>query len=203
MIEPLLQDLRYGARALRKNPGFTAVASLTLALGIGANTAVFSLVDGVLLRPLPYPTPEHLVSVTGTYPNGAFAAMRQQMQTLDVAAYADGHSFNLIGLGETVRLPGTLVSAELFTVLGVRPAVGRAFRQGEDAAGHDRFVILSHALWQQRFGSDPAVVGRSIGVQGVRREIVGVMPEDFRFPSAKTQLWIPLQYDPRNTTTSW
>src|SRR5262245_59664422 len=151
VIETLLQDLRYGARALRKSPGFTVIAALTLALGIGANTAVFSVVDGVLLRPLPYPAPDRLVSVTGTYPNGAFAAMRQQMRTLDVAAYADGHSFNLVGLGEAVRLPGTLVSAELFTVLGVRPALGRAFRSGEDTAGRDRFVILSHALWQQRF----------------------------------------------------
>ena len=162
MIETLLQDVRYGARALRKAPGFTAAAALTLALGIAANTAVFSVVDAVLLRPLPYPAPEQLVSITGTYPNGAFAEMRRQMRTMEVAAFADGHSFNMIGVGEAVRLAGTRVSAELFSVLGVRPALGRSFDPGEDTAGRDQVVILSHALWQQRFGSDATVIGRSI-----------------------------------------
>jgi predicted permease len=203
VIETLAQDLRYAARALRKNIGFTAVASLTLALGVGANVAVFSLVDGVLLQSLPYAAPDRLVSITGTYPNGAFAAMRAEVRTLDVAAYADGQSFNLVGLGEAVRLPGTRVSAELFTVLGVQPLLGRTFRPGEDTAGQDRFVILSHALWQQRFGSDPGVIGRSIELQGMRREIVGVMPDQFRFPSTRTQLWIPLSHDARDVTNSW
>ena len=203
MIETFLQDVRYGARALRKAPGFTAAAALTLALGIALNTAVFSVVDTVLLRPLPYPAPERLVSITGTYPNGAFAEMRRQMRTLDVAAFADGHSFNLIGVGEAARLAGTRVSAELFSVLGVRPALGRAFASGEDTAGRDQVVILSHALWQQRFAGDATVVGRSIELEGVRRQVIGVMPADFRFPSARTQFWLPLNHDPRNIVNSW
>ena len=202
-FDDVLQDARYAVRAMRKSPGYTAIAVLTLALGIGANTAVFSLVEGILLRPLAYSAPEMLVFVTGTYPNGAFAAMRQQLRTTDVAAYADGHSFNVMGLGQAARLPGTLISAELFSILGVRPALGRVFDSGEDVAGRDRSVILSDALWHQRFGSDPQVIGRSIELDGVRREIIGVMSKDLRFPSATTALWIPLHRDARDPQNSW
>jgi putative ABC transport system permease protein len=203
LVESLVQDLRYGARALRKSPGFTAVAVFTLALGIGANTAIFSLVDGILLVPLPYANPEQLVSVTGTYPRGAFVAMREQMQTIDVAAYFEGHEFNLTGRGEPVRLTGTLVSAELLSILGARPELGRTFERGEDSPGRDDYVILSHALWQQSFGSDSAIIGRSIEIEGVSRQVVGVMPADFRFPSTKTQIWIPLRNDPRRVFEYW
>jgi predicted permease len=182
---------------LRKGPGFTAVAVLTLALGIGANTAIFSHVDGILLRSLPYPKPEQLVSVTGTYPKGALVAMREQVKTMDVGGYAEGHEFNLTGLGEPVRLTGTLVSAELFSILGARPELGRIFYPGEDRAGQDNYVILSHALWEQRFGKDKTIIGRSVELEGVSRQVVGVMPADFRFPSVKTQVWMPLHNDPR------
>src|SRR6202030_1117098 len=175
-LEELLQDPRYGARTLRKNPGFTAVAGLTLALGIGANTAIFSLVNGILLRPLPFATPQNLVSITGTYPKGAFVAMREEMQSFDAAAYFEGHEFNLTGRGEPLRLSGVLVSAEFFSVLGVRPELGHTFYPGDDKAGHDKYVILSHALWQQRFASDPSIIGRSIELEGVSRQVVGVMP---------------------------
>jgi predicted permease len=199
----LLHDLRYALRMLRKSPGFTAVAVLTLALGIGANTAIFSLVDGILLAPLPYAGPEQLTSVTGTYPRGAFAAMREQIHTMDVGAYAEGHEFNLTGLGEPVRLTGTLVSAELLSVLGARPELGRTFYPGEDRAGQDNFVILSHSLWEQRFDKDPAIIGRSVELEGASRQVVGVMPADFRFPTAKTQVWIPLHNDPRSVPTYW
>ncbi len=199
----LLQDVRYALRQLRKSPSFTVVAVLTLALGIGANTAIFSLVDGILLVPLPYSKPEQLVSVTGTYPRGGFVAMRDQVHTMDVATYAEGHEFNLIGLGEPVRLTGTLVSAELFSVLGVRPALGRTFYPGEDTAGQDNYVVLSHVLWQQRFGSDASVVGRAIEIEGASRQVLGVMPAEFRFPSPKTQIWLPLHNDPRNTLSYW
>jgi putative ABC transport system permease protein len=203
LMQTLWQDVRYGLRMLARNPGFATIAVLTLALGIGANTAIFSVVDGILLQPLPYAKPEQLISVTGSYPRGAFVAMRAQIRTLDVATYAEGHEFNLIGQGEPVRLAGTFVSAELFSVLNVRPEKGRTFYPGEDAAGQDNYVILSHALWSQRFAGDPAIVGRSIEVEGVNRQVVGVMPESFRFPSAKTELWIPLHNDPRAVFEYW
>ena len=197
------QDVRFGLRQLRKSIGFTAVAAFTLALGIGANTAIFSLVSGILLRPLPYPHPSELVSVTGTYPKGAFVAMRQQIHTMDVAAYAEGHEFNLTHLGEPVRLSGTAVSAELFSVLGARPELGRVFASGDDAPGQDSFVILSHDLWAQRFGGDTSIVGRSVELEGVNRQVLGVMPAGFNFPSPKTQVWVPLHNEPQNVSTYW
>jgi predicted permease len=202
-METLLQDVRYGLRMLWKSPGFTAVAVLTLALGIGANTAIFSLVNGILLAPLPYANPQQLVSVTGTYPRGAFVAMLEQVHSMDVAAYAEGHEFNLTGQDEPVRLTGTMVSAELFSVLGARPALGRALNHGEDVAGQDDYVILSNALWQQRFGGDPSIIGRVIQIEGVGRQVLGVMPADFQFPSNKTQIWLPLHYEPRDAISTW
>jgi len=199
----LLQDVRYALRQLRRSPGFTIVAVITLALGIGANTAIFSLVNSILLVSLPYARPAELVSVTGTYPKGAFVAMREQIHTMDVAAYIEGREFNLTRVGEPVRLTGTAVSAELMSVLGAKPELGRTFHSGEDAVGGDNYVILSHVLWEQRFGRDPAIVGRSVELEGVNREVVGVMPADFHFPSTKTQLWVPLHNDQRNPSTYW
>jgi predicted permease len=202
-LDELLQDLRYGTRMLRKNPGFTLVAVLTLALGIGANTAIFTLVNGILLRPLPYYQPDRLVQVTGFYPKGAFAAMHSQMKSMDVAAYVEGYEFNLVGKGVPVRLTAALVSADLFSVLGAPAEVGRTFRSGEDLATQNNYVVLSHHLWQQRFASDTSVIGRWINLEGVQRQIVGVMPAEFRFPSPQTDLWIPLDIDPRNTVSYW
>ena len=203
LSDSLMQDLRFGLRMLRKNPGFTAVAALTLALGIGANTAIFSLVNGVLLIPLPYPNPEQLVSITGTYPKGGVVAMREHMRTTDVAAYYQGHEFNLTGIGQPVRLTGTLVSAEFFNVLGAPPELGRTLLPGEDIPGQDSYVVLSHTLWQQYFASDPAIIGRSVQLEGISRQVVGIMPANFRFPSATTQVWIPLRNDPRNAILYW
>ena len=203
MMNTFLQDMRYALRQLRQNPGFTTVVVLTLALGIGANTAIFSLVNGILLAQLPYTKPQQLVSVNGTYPRGGVVAMRQQVHSMDVAAYAEGHEFNLTGVGDAVRLSGTLVSAEFFTVLGARPELGRAFSAGEDQAGQDNYVILSHALWQERFAGDTSIIGRSIEIEGVSRQVLGVMPQAFRFPSPRTQIWLPLHNDPRNVTDYW
>lgn len=199
----LIQDVRFGLRQLHKSLGFTAIAAFTLALGIGANTAIFSLVSGILLRPLPYPKPSELVSITGSYPKGAFAAMREQVHTMDVAAYAEGHEFNLTHAGEPVRLTGTAVSAELLSILGTHAELGRTFSSGEDAPGRDNYVVLSHDLWQQRFGGDPAIIGRTLDLEGVSRQVVGVMPADFYFPSPKTQLWVPLHNEPDNPSTYW
>lgn len=204
----LLQDIHFGSRQLRKNLGFTIVATFTLALGIGANTAIFSLVSGILLRPLPYSHPSELVSLTatdhgGTYPKGAFAALREQIHTMDVAAYAEGHDFNLTHFGEPTRLSGTAVSANLFSVLGARAELGRIFVPGEDAPGNDSYVILSHDLWKRRFQGDPGVIGRSIELEGVSRQVVGIMPADFHFPSPRAALWVPLHNEPQNPSTYW
>jgi putative ABC transport system permease protein len=197
-LDALAQDLRFGARMLRRSPGFTTVAVLTLALGIGANTAVFSLVDGILLSPLPFSDPDRLVSVQATYPVGAFAEMREAVHTLDVAAYADGHAFTLIGDGEPLRLTGALVSADLLPVLGVTPALGRWTRPGEDRLGAAPVAVLSHGLWKARFLGDPNIVGRFINLDGVAREVVGVMPATFQFPSSTTRIWVPFTIDPRD-----
>ena len=202
-MNTLLQEVRFGLRVLRKNPGFTAMAVLTLALGIGANSAIFSLVSGILFRPLPYGQPDQLVSIKASYPRGAFVAMREQVHTMDVATYAEGHEFNLTGTGEPVRLTATLVSAELFSVLGATPELGRAFHPGEDAAGKDNYIVLSHALWRDRFAGDSSIVGRVIQIEGEGREVLGVMPPDFHFPSSKTQIWLPLHNDANNTLAYW
>ncbi len=202
-LETTWQDVRFTLRMLRKSPGFTTVAILTLALGIGANTAIFTLVNGILLEPLPFAHPSRLVSLTDTFPKGAFVAMRHSIKTMNVAAYRDGDSLNLTGLGEPVRLYGMEVSANFFSLLGVRPELGRTFLDGEDEPGRNSKVILSHALWQQEFGSDPNVIGRSAMLEGASREIVGVMPQDFHFGSQKAQFWAPLDLDPREVGSYW
>lgn len=203
-LEDFTQDLCHGARLLRRNLGFTIIAVLTLALGIGANTAIFSLVNGILLRPLPYAHPDELISLNNAaYPEGGLVALRERSKTMDIATYAEGYEFNLTGLGDPVRLSGTPVSAELFSILGSQPALGRVFRTGDDTAGKNSFVILSNHLWQRRFNSDPNVIGRLINLDGVQREVVGVMPADFRFPSPQTEVWVPLNIDPRDSHTYW
>ena len=202
-LEEFLQDLRYAARMLRKNPGYALIAVLTLALGIGANTAIFSLVNSILIRSLPYHEPDRLVQLTGTYPKGAFAALRSQVQSMDVAAYVEGYEFNLIGKGAPVRLTATLVSAELFSVLGAPAEMGRTFLAGEDLAAQNNYVLLSDRIWQQRFASDPSVIGQWVNLDGVQRQIIGVMPPDFRFPSPQTDVWVPLDIDPRNRVSHW
>ena len=176
---------------------------LTIALGIGATTAVFALVDGILVTRLPYPAPERLVTANAVYPGGGLAAARRTLSTMDVAAYADGQVFTLAGDGPAVRVTGARVSAELFGVLGVTPARGRIFRAGEDQAARDGVVLLSDALWRTRFGADPGVVGRSIVVDGRSREIVGVLPASVDLPSRRTQIWVPLALDPRDTARYW
>ncbi len=202
-IEEFVQDVRYAARMMWRNLGVTLVAVLTLVLGIGANTAIFSLVDGVLLRPLPLPQADRLVALTTYYPKGAFAVMRNQSRTMDIIANSDATFFNLTGGDLPVRLTGTSVSTNWFNVLGVQTAMGRTFQEGEDQPGKSDLVILSHALWERRFGSDTNVIGRSILLEGVSRQVVGVMPADFRFPSPKTELWVPLNLDPRKSGDYW
>jgi len=201
-IENSLQDVRYGLRQLRRNPGFTMVAVLTLSLGIGANTGIFSLVNGVLLQALPFGRADRLVGITDSYPQGALVAMRS-LRSMEVAGYSDGQELNLTGLGDPVRLYGTALSANFFSLLDVRPAMGRIFLPGEDEPGKDNIVILSHALWQQKFGGDPNVIGSWVTLEGESRQIVGVMPQVSKWPSSKTQFWVPLHLDPGAIGSYW
>jgi len=201
LIGSLLQDIRYGIRTLGKNPGFTAVAVLTLALGIGANTAIFSVVENVLLRPLPYPQPGNLVQIWNTYPPqapraglspGDYADWRQQNASFsEMGGYAHiSQGFNLTGEGEPQRVLGSYASAGLFPLLGIHLAAGHYFVEEEDRAGSSPVVILSHHLWQSRFGGDPAVVGRTITLDNQGYRVTGVLPADFRL-LRWPDLWMP------------
>ncbi|HEV2381495.1 MAG TPA: ABC transporter permease [Terriglobia bacterium] len=201
--ETLAQDFRYALRTLKRSPGFSALAVLSLALGIGGNAAIFSLVNCVLLRPLPYPEADRLVCVTDYYPKGALEALRQQSRTMDVAGFTTDSEFNLTGQGEAMRMVGSSVSSNLFAVLQAGPELGRVFRTGEDRPTQDAIVLLSHKLWQSKFGGDPGIIGRIITIDGVDREVVGVMSPGFAFPSSDAQLWIPLHIDPRDSFETW
>src|SRR5262245_14351362 len=189
-IEDLWQDLRYGARMLVKNTGFTLVAALTLALGIGANTAIFSVVNGVLLRPLPYKDPQRLVIVFGTRPQnpefpvmpGDFIDLRSQNQSFEHVAAFCPQSLNLTGGGRPEVISAVNASANLFALLGVEVMHGRAFLPEEEQPGNHRVVILSHRLWQRRFGSDLKIVGRTITLNDEPYAIIGVAPPGFQFP---------------------
>jgi putative ABC transport system permease protein len=192
-MQTLWQDLRYGARMLLKNPGFTLIAVSTLALGIGANTAIFSVVNSVLLRPLPYPNAERLMTIwedhrarsgperEWTSPTG-FEDWRDQAKSFDHVVALQGWGPTLTGQGDPEQLVGALVSHDALAALGVAPASGRAFRPDEDQRGADGVVIISHRLWERRFGADPSLVGKKISLDGVNREVVGVMPAGFKFP---------------------
>jgi predicted permease len=209
MISDLGHDLSYGLRVLRQNPGFTLIAVVTLALGIGANTAIFSLVNAILLRPLPYRAPDQLVRLIQASPKlglatwgvsqADFAAYREQNRTLETLALYSNSGANLTGEGEPERLETTGVSADFFEVFGVNPALGRAFQEGEDAPGKNGVCVLSYGLWQRRFGGDPKVIGRSLVLNNLPTEIVGVMPAAFKFPRLETDLWIPLALNPART----
>src|SRR6267143_1127002 len=201
-LEDIWQDLRYGFRMVRRNPGFAALSILTLMLGIGANTAIFSVVNGVLLRPLPYAQPARLVAINYYFPMGPYVIMRDQSRTMEIAAN-DESEFNLTGVETPVRLAGSAVSGNWFPVLGAKPQMGRTIHQGEDQPGKDQSVLLSHSLWERRFGSDPNIVGRWITLEGTSRQVIGVMPAEFRYPSPKTELWVPLHLDPTKAGVYW
>jgi predicted permease len=202
-LETLWQDVRFAGRVLRRSPGFTTAAVLSLALGIGGNAAMFSFVNSILLRPLPYPAPERLARVTRYYPKGALVALQELSRTMDVAGYSTDTEFNLTGQGEAARVVGSIVSANLFSVLGRGAELGRVFQPGDDRPGRDRIVLLSHGLWQGRFGGEPGALGRTIALDGVNRQIVGVMPPGFGFPSGSAQLWVPSRLDPNSTEDYW
>ena len=206
------QDLRYGARILARNPGFTVIAIITLALGIGANTAIFSVVNAVLLRPLPYDDPDRLVEVWQSYPKKGwdkisvsppnFAHWRDQNQAFSHIAAMAYENFNLTGIDEPERILGYRVSANIFQVLRVEAALGRTFLPDEDQPGQDNVVILNHSLWQRQFGADPSVIGKTLTLNGRSYTVVGIMPPDFRLPLKVDGPLVPLALGPKELSDS-
>ena len=206
-METFLQDLRYGVRMLAKSPGFSAIAIFTLALGIGANTAIFSVVNGVLISPLPFPHPEQIVSLftqmpnfkngSISYPN--FEDWRRNNRTFSAMAAYRSDGFNLVGTGEPERLHGEMVSAGFFEILGVNPILGRTFSADEDHIGASPTVMITEGLWKRKYGSDPNIVGKSIDLNGTARTIIGVVPssfhlhiQNFQRGEAPNQLYVPV-----------
>jgi putative ABC transport system permease protein len=202
-LETLWQDLAYSGRMFKRNLGFTTLAVLSLAIGIGGNAAMFSIVSAVLIRPLPYLDSGRLVDVPYYYPPGAIVAMQQWSRTMDLAAISPDIRLNLTGRGEALRLAGNAVSANLFSVLGVGAELGRTFRAGEDRPGEDTLVILSHTLWMNKFAGDPGIIGQMVTLGGTERRVIGVMAPGFAFPDRTAQFWIPLQLDPRDVKAYW
>jgi len=208
-IEDFFMDVRYGVRMLRKNPGFTAVAVLTLALGIGANTAVFGVVNAVLLRPLPFKQPSRLMMLFEGIPKLGFPKMgfsapdlavfeRAQKSFESIGVYQNKY-FNISGDKEPERLMSARISSSVFPMLGAEPMLGRTFTIGEDAPGQN-VVILSYGLWQRRFGADPGIIGRNLELNRQPYTVIGVMPKAFNFPlrgpqgSEPAELWVPMAF---------
>src|SRR6266542_2074461 len=212
----VLQDLRYAVRLLVKSPGFTVIAVAVLALGVGVNTAIFSVVNAVVLRPLPYSHSDRLVWIAESIPalkseaatGGDYVDWKDQNHTLDrIAAYDTTYrgslregahgpgsaDFNLTGRGTPARVHGAFVSASFFATLGVEPQLGRAFTENEDQPSGPHVVVLMHSFWQQYFGSDPHVLGQTVSLDSAPYTVVGVMPASFRFPGdSLAQILLPL-----------
>src|SRR5690349_21377656 len=200
-MNTLWQDLRYALRMLRKHPGFTVIAVITLALGIGANTAIFSVINAVLLRPLPFAEPERLVNLwetrpqrgtlqnSASYPN--FADWRDQNSVFEYVVAYNSNDYVLTGDDNPVRLQGAVVSADLFPLLGAQPFTGRVFRPEDDKNGAPSTVILSYKLWKQRFNADRNIVGASLTLNSNSYTVIGVMPEGFQYPvqNDPVELW--------------
>ena len=204
-METLIKDIRYGLRGLWKRPGFTAVAVLTLALGIGANTAIFSVVNAVLLKPLQFRDPDRLVMIwedatfagfpRNTPAPANYVDWKTQTQSFeDVAASAES-TFNLTGDGDPERVTAYKVTANFFPLFGVPPALGRGFNADDDRPGAQKVAVLSHALWQTRYGSDRQIVNRDIQLDGEKYTVVGVMPAGFQFFESDVRLWVPIALD--------
>nr|MDQ3421320.1 ABC transporter permease [Acidobacteriota bacterium] len=197
----ITQDVRYAIRMLLRNPGFTTIALLTFAVGIGVNTAVFSVFNGVLLRPLPYPDadritmmwldnrPQEIKEDIGSYPS--YRDWREQSTSFEHVAAYTGANFTMTGSDEPERLPGAQTTANFFSVIGLQPILGRLYTEAQETPGSDAVVLLSHGLWQRKFGGANEVLGKTITLNGTAHEIVGVMPPELRIPST-AQIWKPL-----------
>ncbi|HEY9500204.1 MAG TPA: ABC transporter permease, partial [Pyrinomonadaceae bacterium] len=196
-MKKLLQDLRYAARTFVKRPGFVIVNVLTLALGIGASTAIFTVVNAALIKGLPYKSPEALYHLFETTPQQQFGQREfsypdyqdyQQNQICDIAAYTGGGAI-LSGRGDSERIFAPSASANFFSVLGVDPVLGRTFQPGEDKPGGPKVTVITYATWQKRFGGDPNVVGQSLNLNGENYSIIGVLPASFQFAFRPADLW--------------
>jgi predicted permease len=207
MLQSLVQDLRYAARTLRGSPGFSVVAVLMLTLGIGANTAIFSVVSAVLLKPLPFEEPARLVTLWEDFsarsgpgqvePTPAtYVEWRARAQSYEGMALLDSRNYNLTGNGEPERLVGLRTETNLFSLLGLPATLGRTFVADDEGAGAPPVAVISEGLWASRFAADPNVVGRTIELDGLARTIVGVVPAAFRFPQSDVSVWLPAQYSP-------
>ena len=207
----LLQDFRYAGRTLRKSPGFTLVAVATLGLSLGANTAIFSYINAVLLQPLPYPGADRIVRVLESPPGGGrngistlnFLDWQKQNACFEYLAAQTGGNVSLTGVDEPIQIPGARVSARFFDVFGLKAALGRTFLDGEDQVGRDHEVVLSDALWRSQFGSDRTLVGRTIRLDGEAYTVVGVLPAGTPFERGYPRLWRPLAFKPENMTRNF
>jgi putative ABC transport system permease protein len=197
IMSTLAQDFRYAARGLLRRPAFTAMIVATIALGVGANAAIFSVVDGILIRPLPYLHPEEIVAFSHEAPHWLssgpdFVDYRRDVHSLSgLAAYIQREA-TLSTNGDPLRVRAVRASDDFFPVLGVRPLIGRLFADDEYRSAIAPVVVLSYSLWQRAFGGEPSIVGRTVRVEGIPRTVIGVMPEQFEFPEARTDLWMPL-----------
>jgi putative ABC transport system permease protein len=206
-LDGIAQDVRYALRTLRASPAFAAVAVLILALGIGANTAIFSLVSAVLLKPLPFPEPDRLVllwenfTAAGGPPRvnpaaATYVEWKARSRSFEDMAMFDARTFNLTGRGEPERLMGVRTDTNLFSVLGMQPLLGRTFMPDDEGPGATPVVVISEGLWTRRFGADPRLIGRTIDLDGLQRTVIGIVPPHFRYPSKEVSLWLPAQYSP-------
>ena len=202
LLADVMQDVRFGWRSLRRAPGFAVAAIATLALGIGANAAIFSVVNAVVLRPLPYAKPQELVTI-GRGSGGEFVALGERLRSYSqIAAYV-GQTHPLDDGREALRVEGAAITTNLLATLGVAPVLGRAFTEDEGRHGNSAVLILSHRLWQRRFGGSPDVIGRRLNLEGIPHTVVGVMPADFRFPTRDAQYWQPYAFNPANVGYHW
>jgi predicted permease len=208
-MHKLKQDIRYALRQLNRSRGFATVAILTLALGIGANTAIFSVIDSILLEPLPFPQQDRLMQLSAGsdyyhYPKGWIREYQRRSRTFaSISGYSLNVEYNVTGGGTTGRAFGSTVTSNLFDTLGVRPALGRFFSPSEETIGQDRVIVLSNGFWKDQFGGDPNIVGRTMLLDGINREIIGVAPPQIHFPDFETQFWIPVSFNPGNPYDPW
>jgi putative ABC transport system permease protein len=205
ILETLLQDLRYGMRTVRKYPGFSLTVIVTVALGIGANTTIFSVINAVLLEPLPYKEPDRLIRLWETNPGGGqtevavsvpnFQDWQNQLSVFEQLAGSENATFNVTGSGEPQRIASARITANLIPTLGVAPVLGRGFLSEEEKAGANRVVLLSYGLWQRQFGGDRSLLNKTVQLNGESYTVLGIMPPEFQFPALR-ELWVPLVLDP-------